>query len=154
MKMTHQLFENYLVEKDKIAKNTIMDNPDLLLSNLGYLVRSAAWFWKYGKCGKGTDRLDISKLADTGNLTKITYWTHGGTSTVPHRAKKYDQFKTKYDLGLCDFFMNYLAKDYAIDYHIKPNNIIEKHVPKGEKKDEIFQYRYYYHDEEGRVYRK
>jgi len=150
-KKNYQLFENYLVEKDKIAKNTIMDNPDLLLSNLGYLVRSAAWFWKYGKSGNGTDRLNINNLADAGNLTKITLWTHGGTSTVPKRAKKYDQLKKIYDLGLCDFFMNYLAKDYAIDYHIKPN-IIEKHIPKGKKEDEIFQYRYYYHDENGTEY--
>lgn len=143
-KKTYQLFENYLIEKDKIAKNTIMDNPDLLLSNLGYLVRSSTWYWKYGKSANGTDRLDMNKQADKGDISKITYWLHGSRDTVPKRVNKFQELYDNYEMQLCDFHLKTVKATETIDYHILPDKI-EKYIPKGVDEVDIFYYRYYYH---------
>ncbi|MCL1942030.1 MAG: DUF4280 domain-containing protein [Candidatus Azobacteroides sp.] len=157
-KGAYQRFENYLKQKDGTAEGTIVNNPDLLLNDLSYMVRSAVWFWKYGKTNTGTDaRLDMSLLADKGNIKEITRLVHGSTNTIDERISKYETLKKGFNLSQCTFYMNNLVTNNIIEYHIYENGDIKRIVPSNynsvkKTKDEPFNFVYYYHDNAGTKY--
>lgn len=57
-------------------------SPDLITSNVDYMVRSATWFWT---------RNNLNPLADESDIIKITKRINGGTNGLDHRVELYNK---------------------------------------------------------------
>ena len=122
----------------------ITTNPDLLLSDLNLMVRSAGWYWKHGVLLNDGSEKDLNIVADKGDFKETTRLIHGSTDDVAAREIILSKIKTALKTDECQ-----KVSEADIEYHIQSSGEIQYKI-KNEKREVA---EYFYHDSQGVIHK-
>jgi len=71
-------------------EDEIMDNPEIVASDMGLCVAVAGWFW---------NSRELSRHADNDDLMTVTKRINGGTNGIDHRRALLNRAKSLYGLN-------------------------------------------------------